>query len=284
MSPGSCIINSPPLQTEKNVEESQVRRCKRRAAFPVTSVWERSLNQKSWPIASGEFATAAITLMLALRASCSSTITAAARRPLLSTAAGRLPRREYLSTNASDAPPPEQNAPNLDDFISFTPPPPPPVRDGPPIANERRGYAKNPIATINKSPTAFSMTSTQDAPRYRLHCKSSRNNTIVMFTDEKGKCLAWFSGGSCKFKGANRATYEAGYQCAVRAFEVIKKTAATTPLGLELYFKGFGQGRDAMKTAMLAAEGTEIRGLVRSIQDRTPIKIGGCRAPKARRL
>jgi small subunit ribosomal protein S11 len=123
-------------------------------------------------------------------------------------------------------------------------------------------------------------------PEYRLHCHSSRNNTIVSFTKPNGSTIAWLSGGSTpnKFRKANRATYEAGYQCAVGIFQKIKEwNKNVEPIKLELFFKGFGEGREAMKTAMLAVEGEEIRKLVCSITDRTPIKIGGTRSKKQRR-
>lgn len=52
---------------------------------------------------------------------------------------------------------------------------------------------------------------------------------------------------------------------------------------LEVLFKGYGEGREAMKTALLATEGAYIRELVCRVTDRTPIKIGGTRAKKMRR-
>ncbi|TEB35409.1 hypothetical protein FA13DRAFT_1811125 [Coprinellus micaceus] len=61
------------------------------------------------------------------------------------------------------------------------------------------------------------------ATRLRLHCHSSPNNTIATLTKPDGSTLAWFSGGSCGFKKGNRATYEAGYQCAVRTFRKIEE-------------------------------------------------------------
>lgn len=121
-------------------------------------------------------------------------------------------------------------------------------------------------------------------PKYRLHCKSTRNNTITTFTDEKGETRAWFSGGSCGFKKVNRSSYEAGYQCAVRMFKRIEEIADQTPIQVELFFKGFGQGRDALHRALMTTEGEKVRPLVSSITDRTAIKIGGTRAKKARRL
>ena len=117
--------------------------------------------------------------------------------------------------------------------------------------------------------------------RLRLHCHSSPNNTIATLTKEDGSTLAWFSGGSCGFKKGNRATYEAGYQCAVRTFRKIEEESQRDgSIRVDLFLKGFGQGREALKGALLAAEGENIRPLVVSITDRTPIKIGGTRAKK----
>ena len=118
-----------------------------------------------------------------------------------------------------------------------------------------------------------------------LHVHSTRNNTIVTFTGQEGTPIAWWSGGSCGFKKVNRATYEAGYQCTVRAFEkVVNHRKEVGPFSLEIIFKGFGQGRDAMQKALLASEGEQIRPFVARLTDKTPVKIGGTRAKKARRL
>lgn len=130
----------------------------------------------------------------------------------------------------------------------------------------------------------FPSSTKPDIPMYRLHCKSNHNNTIITFTDDTGKTIAWQSGGKCSFKGANRASYEAGYQSAVRIFEVIENLAKEKEISVALFFKGFGQGRDALKTALLAVEGLYIRPLICSVTDRTPIKVGGTRSKKTRRL
>nr|GAT53925.1 predicted protein [Mycena chlorophos] len=66
---------------------------------------------------------------------------------------------------------------------------------------------------------------TNKPPSYRLHCQSTRTNTINTFTDPNGVIIAWFSGGSCGFRKRNRSTYEAGYQCAIRMFQKISMTA-----------------------------------------------------------
>jgi small subunit ribosomal protein S11 len=138
--------------------------------------------------------------------------------------------------------------------------------------------APNPIS--QKQLAVFAMA----RPKYRLHCKSTRNNTIVTFTLPEGHTIAWFTGGSCGFKKVNRSGYEAGYQCAVRIFKEIEKTVKEGPIEIALFFNGFGQGRDALLRALLTSEGDHVRPLVTTITDRTPIKIGGTRAKKMRRL
>ncbi|KAJ7638594.1 hypothetical protein FB45DRAFT_719187, partial [Roridomyces roridus] len=123
-----------------------------------------------------------------------------------------------------------------------------------------------------------------------LHCHSTPRNTINTFTDPNGNTLAWFSGGSCGFKKRNRSTYEAGYQCAVRMFEKIQhfaqEEAAKGPdvdMKIDLFCKGFGQGRDALFKALTTAQGDEVRPRIMTITDRTPLKIGGTRARKRKR-
>lgn len=50
-------------------------------------------------------------------------------------------------------------------------------------------------------------------------------------------------------------------------------------------FKGLvGQGRDAVSSAIAGPEGAELRNIITRVEDRTPIKIGGTRARKPRRL
>ena len=145
------------------------------------------------------------------------------------------------------------------------------LKDGPPMGKE---YPRTSLPGSTKL----------EIPKYRLHCKSNHNNTIITFTNNAGKTIAWQSGGRCEFKGANRASYEAGYQCAVRIFRVIEQLAEEKDFSVALFFKGFGQGRDALKTALLAVEGQNIQSLICSVTDRTPIKIGGTRSKKTRRL
>jgi len=52
----------------------------------------------------------------------------------------------------------------------------------------------------------------------------------------------------------------------------------------EVLFKGFGRGREAVYKALMTSEGDDVRPFVSRVTDNTPIKIGGTRAKKMRRL
>lgn len=157
-------------------------------------------------------------------------------------------------------------------------------REPPPTAGADGYPPPNPPKAVPSKNAMQDFLLTSLKPRYRLHCHSTRNNTITTFTKPTGHTIAWFSGGSCGFKKVNRSSYEAGYQCAVRMFKKIEDLSKTQPIELELFFKGFGQGRDALYRALLTSEGEAVRPMVVSITDRTAIKIGGTRAKKTRRL
>ncbi|KAJ6516135.1 hypothetical protein C8R45DRAFT_233338 [Mycena sanguinolenta] len=148
--------------------------------------------------------------------------------------------------------------------------------------NENYNYPQSQLAEDYDDPKAV--------PSWRFHCHSTKTNTINTFTNPDGNVVAWFSGGSTGFKKRNRSSYEAGYQCAVRMFEKIEATAAAEEnahpnkkMTIDLFCKGFGQGRDALFKALMTAQGDGVRTRINSVTDRTPLKIGGTRAKKRKR-
>lgn len=123
--------------------------------------------------------------------------------------------------------------------------------------------------------------------QHRLYVKSGPNNTQIVITNERGNPISksGWSGGSVGFKGSKKGDYEAGYQCVVRAFKRLEDLQVKIPtLKVEILFKGFGDGRDAVYNALMTSEGEMVRPMVNRLTDQTPIKIGGTRAKKARRL
>jgi small subunit ribosomal protein S11 len=128
-----------------------------------------------------------------------------------------------------------------------------------------------------------------DEPTNILHVQSTRNNVIMSYTDFKtgNKVMRTITAGTDKdFKKSNRSSYEAAHQAALKMFGAIKEQAGR-PMSTRMVvaFKGmFGQGREAVSAALLGPEGVDIRKLVVRVEDRTPIKIGGTRAKRPRRL
>ena len=119
---------------------------------------------------------------------------------------------------------------------------------------------------------------------YAVSVKATRNNTIVTFARPGGKQLVTLTGGKLGFKKSNRNGYEAGYQCAVGIIGAMEKELERVNYDWELYLNGFGQGRDAMLTALTTAVGDKVKGKLRRVTDRTPLKIGGTRGQKTRRV
>jgi small subunit ribosomal protein S11 len=165
--------------------------------------------------------------------------------------------------------------------------------DGPPtsVAYSR----KTNTSTSTNNPLRLSLSQHSPTQDYHINVSCTPNNTHIVMTDSSGhpiKSGGW-SGGSCGFKGVNRSGYEAGYQCAVRAFARVKQLAReSAEMGgggaggarFEVLFKGFGRGREAVFKALMTSEGDDVRPFVTRVTDNTPIKIGGTRARKTRRL
>jgi len=162
--------------------------------------------------------------------------------------------------------------------------------DGPPTSV---AYSlKNNTASTN-NPLRLNLSQHSTTQNYHMNVSCTPNNTHIVMSDSSGhpiKSGSW-SGGSCGFKGVNRSGYEAGYQCAVRAFARVKQLSReSAEMGgagvarFEVLFKGFGRGREAVFKALMTSEGDDVRPFIARVTDNTPIKIGGTRARKMRRL
>ncbi|KAI0771945.1 hypothetical protein BD413DRAFT_547163 [Trametes elegans] len=161
----------------------------------------------------------------------------------------------------------------------------PAVEDGPPRPSADsypRNAPRNPVTEANRAKRLAEV-----RPLYSVAVQATRNNTIITFarpSREGGGPLVTLTGGKLGFKKSNRNGYEAGYQCAVGIIAAMKKESERREFEWELFLKGFGQGRDAMLTAITTAVGAEVKESLVRVTDRTPIKIGGTRGKKARRI
>ncbi|EIW61886.1 translational machinery component [Trametes versicolor FP-101664 SS1] len=155
--------------------------------------------------------------------------------------------------------------------------------DGPPLPSaDSYPPGVNPAAAANEA--VARARAGLKKPVYAVSVKATRNNTIVTFARPKGAQLVTLTGGKLGFKKSNRNGYEAGYQCAVGIIGAMEKELERTAFEWELNLKGFGQGRDAMLTAITTAVGERVKPLLTRVTDRTPLKIGGTRGQKARRI
>ncbi|KIK95651.1 hypothetical protein PAXRUDRAFT_826809 [Paxillus rubicundulus Ve08.2h10] len=164
--------------------------------------------------------------------------------------------------------------------------PRPTAPDYPPKGPIVYGSIQNPV-TPSQSSTHNTKDFSPVPPKYRFFASYSRNNTKVFLYRPDGRLVpqGWWTGGSCGFKGANRKGYEAGYQCAIRAFKRLEELIEEKGrISLSVHFAGFGKGRSAVESVFLTSEGEKIRPLVVEVEDRTKIKIGGTRSKKARRV
>ncbi|EMD40462.1 hypothetical protein CERSUDRAFT_111062 [Gelatoporia subvermispora B] len=155
-----------------------------------------------------------------------------------------------------------------------------PEDSGPPVAP---ASTSNPAFHFARPSSLFASLADAKKPCYSIYIQASRTNTVATLTNDKKNPILLLSGGKCKFKGRNRSSFEAGYQCAVGLFQRLEEENKKVDLKWELYLKGFGQGREAVQKALLGAEGATVRHLLVRVTDITPLKVGGTRAPKAKR-
>lgn len=144
--------------------------------------------------------------------------------------------------------------------------------------------------------------------KYVLHCNFTKNNThftycavmedlnflqnnpqlsyndkLLYYMKLPSKVKAKISTGCLGFRKAARGEYEAGFQTANKIFQMIQEKNLMNK-DIEIVMKDFGKGRTAFIAALNGKEGTAIRKYVKKISDATPLKFGGVRSPKMRRL
>ncbi|PSR73452.1 hypothetical protein PHLCEN_2v10744 [Hermanssonia centrifuga] len=211
------------------------------------------------------------------------------RIPRLRAAAYLSPRNAPISTIVDPLPPlPTTEATNSEGYKFFdsisdemdedgTSPPASPLTAYPSPAPAGPNPFRTPLDSEGKQKP--------EIPQYSLYIRAGKHNTIASVTRPNGTIMKTFTGGNCGFKKGNRSSFEAAYQCAVKSFRVIHKELETVgKMRLHLFFNGFGVGRDALHRALMSTEGDLVRPLVNRLTDKSPIKVGGTRSMKARRL
>ena len=113
-------------------------------------------------------------------------------------------------------------------------------------------------------------------PRGCIYIQSTYNNTIITVTDPTGQILGWGTAGSLGFKGSKKSTPYAAQKTMEETMSRLKNFGMTEA---EVFVKGIGSGRDS---AIRALQSSNIAIL--SIKDKTPIRHGGVRPKKIRRV
>ncbi|CCF56277.1 hypothetical protein KAFR_0A08430 [Kazachstania africana CBS 2517] len=169
-------------------------------------------------------------------------------------------------------------------------------------ADEELANVMNPLVRNSK------MKPNVQVKKYIMHCNFKKNNTHITYCAQEedlnylklnpglsynDKLLYYFklpervrfsiSTGCLGFRKATRGEYEAGFQTAVKAFQLVEDKNLVNK-DIEIVMRDFGKGRAAFIAALNGKEGNNIRKYVKKISDATPLKFGGVRSPRIRRL
>ncbi|XAO24496.1 hypothetical protein I312_103297 [Cryptococcus bacillisporus CA1280] len=159
-----------------------------------------------------------------------------------------------------------------------------------------RQVARSPYAGLRWTPEtvdfSYPISNSDLTPTHTLHIRSTRNNVLLTLTDGLGPLFGTVTGGTDRtFKNAQRSTYEAAAQAAIKMFERVADWSRETKINkkhepkLRISYNGlFGSAREAVTTTLAGPQGSDIRRLIVRVEDRTKVKIGGVRARKPRRL
>lgn len=112
--------------------------------------------------------------------------------------------------------------------------------------------------------------------RGRVYIQSTYNNTIVTVTDGEGNTLGWGSAGGIGFKGSKKSTPYAAQRTMEETLSKLKNFGIKE---VDIFIRGIGSGRDSAIRALQNADFS-----VLTIKDITPIKHGGVRPKKVRRV
>jgi small subunit ribosomal protein S11 len=135
---------------------------------------------------------------------------------------------------------------------------------------------------------------TQYQEPHHLHIYATKHNTHITLTRPNKDAIISLSAGNLGFRKAQRGSYDAAFQLAAYVMRNMQEkgllrrgyddSARETIQGLEVVFRGFGQGREAVRKALLGNEGRNLRDRVVKVSDATRLKFGGTRSQNPRRL
>ncbi|QLL33326.1 hypothetical protein HG536_0E02370 [Torulaspora globosa] len=161
------------------------------------------------------------------------------------------------------------------------------------VGNSKRGgklrpqlvpvkYVLNCLFAKNNTHFTFSAV-VEDVNYLRNNPDISYNEAFLYYLKLPQKVKFALSTGVLGFRKAARGEYEAAFQTSAKVFQMIQDKKLMNK-DIEIVMREFGKGRAAFVAALNGKEGAAIRSHVTRISDKTPLKFGGVRAPRVRRL
>ena len=133
-----------------------------------------------------------------------------------------------------------------------------------------------------------------EMPRpHHLHIYATKHNCHITLTTGTRDPIFSVSTGNIGFRKAQRGTYDAAYQLGVYVMGLVGNQAMLDERyqgkggqirTLEVIFRDFGPGREALSKILLGSEGKALRARIVRVMDATRLKFGGSRSKKPRRL
>lgn len=143
-------------------------------------------------------------------------------------------------------------------------------------------YILNCLFTKNNTHFTYSAVM-EDVNFLKNNEQLSYNEKFLYYLNLPQRVKFSLSTGCLGFRKAARGEYEAAFQTSAKVFQMIQDKKLMNK-DIEIVMNDFGKGRAAFVAALNGKEGTQIRKNVIRISDKTPLKFGGVRAPRIRRL
>jgi small subunit ribosomal protein S11 len=120
---------------------------------------------------------------------------------------------------------------------------------------------------------------------HHLHVLSTKHNTHITVTKPNRDAIISVSAGNLGFRKAKRGSFDAAYQLSIHVLDKLNQGNWHSQIKkMEVVFRGFGMGRDAVTKILLGSEADKLKPKIVRVTDATRIKFGGTRSPNKRRL
>ncbi|KAK8156175.1 mitochondrial ribosomal protein subunit S18 [Phyllosticta citrichinensis] len=120
---------------------------------------------------------------------------------------------------------------------------------------------------------------------HHMHVVCSKHNTHITLTMPDRNPIISVAAGNLGFRKHHRSSFDAAYQLGAWVLTQIQERGLLPEIReLEVVFRGFGDGREAVRKVIMGSEGMSIRPKIVKVSDATKLKFGGTRSKKPRRL